>query len=71
MLHTVTVDLSGDLITDTEAEMRMAWPGNRPLRGQRRDQTTARGPAAQEGLASSVTRWQRPALQRSARRSPR
>jgi hypothetical protein len=23
-LHTVTVDLSGDLITDTEAEMRMA-----------------------------------------------
>jgi len=24
MLHTVTVDLSGDLITDTDAEMRMA-----------------------------------------------
>lgn len=23
-LHTVTVDLSGDLITDAEAEMRMA-----------------------------------------------
>ena len=23
-LHTVTIDLSGDLITDTEAELRMA-----------------------------------------------
>ena len=23
-LHTVTIDLSGDLITDTESEMRMA-----------------------------------------------
>jgi hypothetical protein len=30
-LHTVTVDLSGDLITDTDSEMRMAWPASNPV----------------------------------------
>ena len=27
-LHSVTVDLSGDLITDTESECGWPWPGN-------------------------------------------
>ena len=31
-LHTVTVDLSGDLITDTEAKCAWPWPASKPAR---------------------------------------